>query len=187
MQEPTGNLDISKYHHGFAISNRLGRLLWKVVQHTVFRCTPAGLHFWRRWLLRRFGANIHPTALVYPTVNIWAPWNLTMEADATLSWGVDCYCVAPITLRRQAIVSQHARLISASHDITSPKFPLIHAPIEIGTNAWVCAYAYVGMGLKIGEGAVVAATATATKDVDRWTIVGGNPARVIGHRQIIPH
>jgi putative colanic acid biosynthesis acetyltransferase WcaF len=148
----------------------------------MFRFSPAPCHGWRRFLLRLFGARIHPTAHVYPTARIWAPWNLTMEAHSCVSWGVDCYTVDRITLRRQALVSQHARLLTASHDIRDPSFHLIHAPIEIGPSAWVCAYAFVGMGLTIGEGAVVAATATATKNVEPWTVVAGNPARVVSQR-----
>jgi putative colanic acid biosynthesis acetyltransferase WcaF len=107
-----------------------------------------------------------------------------MEARSCLSWSVDCYSVDKIVLREQALVSQNARLVAASHDIRHSAFPLVHAPIEIGANAWVCAYAFVGMGLKIGEGAVIAATATVTKDIEPWTIVAGNPARPIGKREI---
>jgi len=81
-------------------------------------------------------------------------------------------------------VSQHARLVAASHDIRDPSFRLLHRPIEIGPSAWICAYAFVGMGVTVGEGAVVAATATAVKDVEPWAIVGGNPARKLGVRRI---
>jgi putative colanic acid biosynthesis acetyltransferase WcaF len=165
------------YRHGFTVCNRLRRLMWKVVERTLFRLSPAPLHAWRCWLLRCFGAVIDSTAHVYPTVSIWAPWNLAMGAHSCLSWSVDCYSVDRITLRAGAIVSQHARLVSASHDIRDPAFPLVHAPIELGPASWVCAYSYVGMGLQVGEGAIVAATATVT-------IVAGNPSRVIGVRHI---
>lgn len=141
-------------------------------------------HGWRRALLRIFGAQIAATAVVYPSVRIWAPWNLSLGEYSCLSWGVDCYSVARITLGRQALVSQHARLITASHDISSPKFELLAAPIHIADDAWVCAYAYVGMGRTIGKRAIVAATASVTKDVAENAIVGGNPARLIGTRAL---
>ena len=41
------------------------------------------------------------------------------------------------------------------------------------------------MGVTIGQGAVVGATASVYKNVESWTVVGGNPARVIKKRVII--
>ena len=42
----------------------------------------------------------------------------------------------------------------------------------------------MGMGVTIGEGAVVGARAAVFKDVEPWTVVGGNPAKVIKNRII---
>jgi putative colanic acid biosynthesis acetyltransferase WcaF len=107
-----------------------------------------------------------------------------MGPHSCLSWGVDCYCVDRVQLGERALVSQYARLIAASHSIRSSDFQLIHKPILIEAEAWVCAYAFVGMGVTVGRGAVVAATATTTKNVEPWAIVGGNPAIKIGERVI---
>ena len=60
--------------------------------------------------------------------------------------------------------------------------PLKIAPITIGDRAWVAADAFVGMGVTIGEGAVVGARAAVFKDVEPWTVVGGNPAKFIKKR-----
>jgi len=53
---------------------------------------------------------------------------------------------------------------------------LTHAPIRIEDGAWVCARAFVGPGVMIGKGAVVAACAVVSKDVAAWNVVVGNPA-----------
>lgn len=42
----------------------------------------------------------------------------------------------------------------------------------------------VGMGVTIGQGAIVGATASVYKDVEAWTIVGGNPAKFIKNRVV---
>jgi putative colanic acid biosynthesis acetyltransferase WcaF len=61
---------------------------------------------------------------------------------------------------------------------------LIVSTITIDKNAWVGTRAYINMGINIGEGAIVGATASVFKAVEPWTIVGGNPARIIKNRVI---
>lgn len=53
------------------------------------------------------------------------------------------------------------------------------APIVIEDNVWIGEYAAVLKGVTIGTGAVVASHAVVTKDVPPYTIVAGNPARVV--------
>jgi acetyltransferase-like isoleucine patch superfamily enzyme len=52
-------------------------------------------------------------------------------------------------------------------------------PVIIGNKAWVGVRSLILKGVTIGEGGVVAAGSVVTKDVPAWTIVGGNPAKVI--------
>jgi putative colanic acid biosynthesis acetyltransferase WcaF len=60
--------------------------------------------------------------------------------------------------------------------------PLIFSPITIGAQSWVAAGCFIGPGITVGEGAVVGAHSVVTKDVPAWTVVAGNPARVIKPR-----
>jgi putative colanic acid biosynthesis acetyltransferase WcaF len=62
--------------------------------------------------------------------------------------------------------------------------PLRKPPIVVEDQAWVCADAFVGPGVTVGEGAVVGARAVAVSDVESWTVVAGNPARVLGERNL---
>jgi acetyltransferase-like isoleucine patch superfamily enzyme len=54
--------------------------------------------------------------------------------------------------------------------------------IVIGDDVWIGTSAIVCSGIKIGQGAIVAAGAVVTKDVSPYAIVGGNPAKVIRYR-----
>ena len=51
--------------------------------------------------------------------------------------------------------------------------------VEIGNDVWVGDRTVIMPGVKIGDGAIVAAGAVVTKDVPPYAIVGGVPARVI--------
>lgn len=55
------------------------------------------------------------------------------------------------------------------------------APVRIGSKAWIGFGATILKGVTIGEGAVVGAQSVVTKDVAPYTVVAGNPARVIRH------
>ena len=54
-------------------------------------------------------------------------------------------------------------------------------PVKISKGAWLGARVIILKGVTIGEGAVVGAGSVVTKDVPAWTIVGGNPAKIIRH------
>ena len=56
--------------------------------------------------------------------------------------------------------------------------------ITIGDGVWLGARAIILPGVTIGEGAVVAAGAVVTKDVEPWAVVGGNPAKFIKKREL---
>ena len=75
-------------------------------------------------------------------------------------------------------------MCSASHDVTKSDIPLITAPIIIKNQVWIGASSFIGMGVTVGEGVVVGATSSVYKDVERWTVVGGNPAKFIKKRII---
>ena len=61
---------------------------------------------------------------------------------------------------------------------------LTYAPIQIDDQVWIAARAFIGPGVKIGEGAVVGACAVVTSDVSPWTVVAGNPAKFIKKREL---
>lgn len=159
-----------------SIGNKLARACWNLVWLLLYRPTPRLMHGWRCLLLRAFGAKLGKGVHPYPSARIWAPWNLEMGDHACLSEGVDCYCVDKIRLGPYALVSQYSFLCTASHDYTDRAFPLVCAPISIGERAWVTADVFVGPGVTIGDGAVVAARSSVFHDIPAWTVARGNPA-----------
>ena len=165
-------------------SDRVLRKTWACVSLLLFRLSPTPLHCWRRFLLRAFGAKIGRRARIYPTVRVWAPWNLVLGNESTLGYRVNCYNCATVTLEDWALVSQDTTLCAATHDYRLSSFPLVTRPISVGKHAWVCAEAFIGPGVNIGEGAVVGARSCVVADVAAWTVVGGNPAKFLKMRKL---
>lgn len=163
-------------------SDKLRRAVWGVIWFLFYRPSPVVLHGWRRFLLRAFGAQIAQAAHPYPSAQIWAPWNLVMEARSCLGPKANCYSADKIVLEEDCVVSQGTHLCSASHDFRDPEFPLITGPIIIGRGAWVAAEAFIGPGVHIGAKSVVGARAVVVKNVQPGDVVGGNPARIIAKR-----
>lgn len=54
--------------------------------------------------------------------------------------------------------------------------------LTIGHDTWIGHGAIVMPGVRIGTGAVIGAGSVVTRDVEPWTIVAGNPARVLRRR-----
>ena len=54
-----------------------------------------------------------------------------------------------------------------------------HAPIVIEDNVWIGEFASILKGVTIGKGSVIGAHSVVTKDVPPYSIVAGNPARVV--------
>ncbi len=52
----------------------------------------------------------------------------------------------------------------------------------VGNDVWIGSEAMIMSGVKIGDGAVIGSRSLVTKDVAPYTIVGGNPAKVIKSR-----
>ena len=164
---------------------RIKRLGWEIVWRLFAATTPRWMfNGFRRTILRVFGATVGQGVRINGSARTWLPQNLTIGDDSWIGGEANLYDVAPIRIGSNAVVSEEAFLCTAGHDITSERFELTTAPIEIGDMAWIGSRAIVLPGRRIGEGAVVAAGAVVTKDVEPWTVVAGNPARVIKRREI---
>lgn len=174
-----------KYVNQLTVRNRIGRFLWGLAYVLLFRLTPRyGFNGWRVILLRLFGARIGKGCKINPLAKIWAPWNLTLGDLVAFAEGVDCYNVSPITIGTKVTVSQRAFLCTASHDIKTLKRELKHSPIVIEDHVWVCAEAFVGPGVSIGEGSVIGARTLLLRNVEPYSVMSGNPAKLIKKREI---
>jgi len=175
------DVDLSEYYE--QKPRFLVRMIWKVVNATVFRCLiGVRLHSVRNTLLRVFGAKLPNRAMIYPTCKIFAPWNLEVGLHTCIGPNTELYNKDRIVIGKNVVLSQGCFICTASHDIRSSLLPLVSAPVVIEDQAWIAADTFVGAGVTVRKGAVVGARAVVTKDVEAWTVVAGNPAKFIKKR-----
>jgi putative colanic acid biosynthesis acetyltransferase WcaF len=137
------------------------------------------MYRWRSFLLRLFGAKIEHGARIYSSVKVYFPSNFIVGSHSIVGPHVEVYCVSLIEIGANCLISQYAYLCSATHDYSQSTLPLVTKDIAIQDRAWICAKAFIGPGVTVGENSIVGACAVVVRDVPRDAIVGGNPAKFI--------
>ncbi len=183
------NIEVNRRTNKYPPREQIGRVLWWFGK-LIFKLTPRPFHLVRRIILRIFGARIGRAVQVYPDVDVFFPWKLTIGDWSALGSGVRVYNLGQITIGERATISQRAHLCAGSHDYSMPDLPLIKSEVQIGDDVWIATEAFIGPGVHVGTGAIAGARAVVVKSVPEWTIVVGNPAAPIKkrvlHRSAVP-
>lgn len=169
----------------FTRREKIGRLLWTVVQATLFRFSPRRADAWRAFLLRRFGARVGRVKLLRSTVRVEVPWNIELGDGAQIGDRVYLYSLGPISIGPHTVISQFSHLCAGTHDFERTDFPLLRVPVRIGARCWIAAETFVGPGVTVGDGVVVGARGSVVKDLPAWTVCVGSPAKPIGPRRLV--
>lgn len=176
--------EIPKYIDTIPKSDKIYRLIWRIVSLFLFRPFSLSLfNPWRVFVLKSFGSKIGKNCVVHSSVYIPSPRSLSMGSHSTLGPEVKLHFGKTI-IGNKVTISQRTYLCSATHEITSINTPFIHGVIIIKDFVWVAAEAFIMSNVIIGEGAIVGARAAVFKSIDDWTVVGGNPAKFIKKRKI---
>lgn len=166
----------------FSFKNRVARFVWNVVSATLFKYSPRPFHPWRSFILKLFGAKVGKGVHVYPSVKIWAPWNLELADGCGIANGVILYSQGKISIGKRTVVSQGAHLCAGTHDYTKFGFPLITYPITIGDNVWIASDVFIHPGISIQDGCVIGARSVVSKDMPAWMVCAGHPCKPIKDR-----
>ncbi len=130
----------------------------------------------RRRALVRLGAIIHPTVAISPAVFQGKKSNLSVGEFSFLG-RVNIALHTHVTIGKFVCINDGALILTASHDVLDPEWKHKKAPVIIEDYAWVAMNTIILPGVTIGRGAVVAAGAVVSKNVEPFTIVAGNPAK----------
>lgn len=144
-------------------------------------------HHIRNFIYRHIlDVKLAPTAIIYFGAEIRGAYQLKIGRGTIIGdKSVLDARQGGITIGENVQLGSFVKLWTDSHDHDDPYFrslPHKHGPITIGDRVWIGPDVTILHSVNIGEGAVVAAGAVVTKNVEPYTIVGGIPAKKIGER-----
>lgn len=78
--------------------------------------------------------------------------------------------------------NNHGAFIRDSLDFPAYQRPIVSkGGVFVGKNVWIGDKATILSGVNVGQGSIVAANAVVTKDVPPYSLVAGNPAKIVKH------
>lgn len=104
---------------------------------------------------------------------------LKLGKNIIINKGATVFSAGTVEIGDDVLIGPDVKIISVNHDPADRHNKIIFKKVTVKKNAWIGAGAIICPGVTIGENSVVAAGAVVTKDVERDTLVGGNPARFI--------
>ncbi len=130
---------------------------------------------------------IKSLALIYPGVYFTHTYGIEAGHNFSVNSGAILDGRGGITIGDGVMIGPHTAIYSSGHNYTQTDRPMtsldhVIAPVIISDDVWIGAHVCITGGITIGRGAIVAAGAVVTKDVEPYTIVSGVPAHVIGKR-----
>lgn len=137
--------------------------------------------------LRLNGAKVGSRVIFYPGVWIAPGRNLVIGDDVDLAKGVFVETSGGVTIGDRTLVGYDAKILSRNHIIPVGRDQIFgsgHSSglVRIGSDVWLGANVIVLPGRSIGDGAVVGAGSVVTKDVLPYSVVAGNPVKLIRMR-----
>lgn len=154
-----------------------GLLLLRIVG-----CIPS--HLVRKFCYRLVGIKIGKGSAIHTGARFFSPHNIVIGDDSIVGSDVFLDGRASLKIGSHVDIASEVMIYNSEHDINDPEFRAIESPVEIGDYVFVGPRAIILPGIKIGNGAIIAAGAVVTKDVGFGKVVGGIPAKEISERKL---
>jgi putative colanic acid biosynthesis acetyltransferase WcaF len=166
-------------------ASRLKQWLWYFINILFFINPLNPISSLKVFLLKSFGASIGRNVIIKQSVNIKYPWKLVVGDDTWIGEQVWIDNLAMTVIGSNVCVSQGAMLLTGNHNYSRVTFDLVVKEIKIEDGVWIGARSVVCPGVTCREHAVLTAMSLANKDLEPYTIYGGNPAMPLKERVII--
>jgi acetyltransferase-like isoleucine patch superfamily enzyme len=113
------------------------------------------------------------------SIHVGANANLILHGNSFLNTNSTLNCFHRIEIGQECAISDNVCIHDSDSHVINGEIEKVMAPVIIGNRVWIGKNATILKGVTIGDGAIVAAGAVVTKDVPAYSLVAGNPAKVI--------
>jgi acetyltransferase-like isoleucine patch superfamily enzyme len=141
-------------------------------------------HSLRNLFWKIAGVQIGKNSTLHTGIRVFDPRNIRVGEGTIIGYGTFIDGRDSVTIGNHTDIASEVMIYSSEHDINAEDFHATLAPVKIGNYVFIGPRSIILAGVTIGDGAVIAAGAVVTKDVDPFVIVGGVPAKVIGERKL---
>lgn len=141
-------------------------------------------HLFRLLLYRMAGIRIGKGSRIHTGARFFYPANIKIGQDSIIGNDVFLDGRATINIGNHVDIASEVMIYNSEHDINSEDFHATTGSVTIEDYVFIGPRVIILPNVRIGKGAVVAAGAVVTKDIDEYSIAGGVPAQIIGERKL---
>lgn len=138
--------------------------------------------------MRRFFKSLGASTVIQAGMRLTNPERISVGSHCNFAQGVFITGGGGVTIGDWVGMGPDVKVWSVNHRFEDPDQPWLlqgweFKPVVIEDDVWLGAGVFVMPGVTIGKGAIVSACSVVAKSVPPYSLVAGNPARVVGWRK----
>lgn len=183
-KKPTGDVRSISLSTSSRIKQWLKSFLYGLCRYYSIIIGRIPSHHIRKLLLQScLCMKIDKKAVIYGGFEIRSPWNISI-GKSVIGVGALLDGRSGIQIKDNVTLAQNVCIFTLQHDVNDPHFQTIgkSGAVVIDEYAWVSSNSTILPRVHVGEGAVLASSAVATKNLEPYTVNAGIPAKKISDR-----
>ena len=138
--------------------------------------------YWRKVILRLFGAKIGKGGKIKPYIRVSEPWNLLIGDHCWLGENIWIDNLANVSIGNRVCISQEVYICTGNHDYKKELFDLILKSIIIEDDCWLAAKSVISPGSILKQGSIASLGSVVFGTLNSNGIYKGNPAKLFKYR-----
>lgn len=159
-----------------------------------------------RVFVRYFPNDFRPYALFLPTIRNFVVRRFLLEAGGGIrvkynadvspniklgdnsELGESCLIYGGVEIGSDVLMGQNVKIFTRNHIASSIEVPIrlqgeIFKPVLIRDDVWICSNVVILPGVEVGPHSIIASGSIVTKSFPEYSVIGGNPAKLIRKRK----